>query len=325
MARRLILGVLFGVLVYAGILLWADHEQLALSLRDIAWWTVPAAMGLSLANYLVRFLKWERYLALLSIDVPRRTSLLIYLSGFSMGVTPGKMGEVLKSWMLRRVCGVRIHESAPIVVAERITDLLGYLILVAIGGIATQPDLQWVFWGTLFLCLAGIALVGSRRFARWTTALLARLPLVHGLAPRVERSFETTRVLLAPREVLVPTAISVVSWGCECVGFWLLADGFLPGSISLSYGVFAYATSAVLGAVAIILPGGLGATELSLGKLLRPRYQDFGQLTVEAARSKAVGAVLLARLSTLWFGVFVGLLATAVFQRRYGRVEVGED
>lgn len=322
MGRRLLLGVLFGVVLYAGILLWADQEDLTLSLSSIPWWTVPAAMALSFANYLIRFWKWEYYRGLLAIRVPRGTSLVIYLSGLSMGVTPGKMGEVLKSWMLRKVSGVRIHESAPIVVAERITDLLGYLILVAIGGLATQPELQWAFWATLLVCVAAIALVGSRRVARWTTAVLLRLPVVHRLAPRVERSFETTRVLLAPRRVLWPTAISVVSWGCECAGFWILADAFLPGSISPLFAVFAYATSAVIGALAIVLPGGLGATEWSLGTLLRRRYEDVGGVTLDLARSKAVGVVLLARLATLWFGVFVGLVAVAIFQRRHGKVEI---
>jgi len=323
MGRRLLFGILFGVVVYAGILLWADHDDLIDSLAGIAWWTVLAAMGLSFTNYLVRFSKWERYRTLLGIEIPRTTSFLIYLSGLSMGVTPGKMGEVLKSWMLRRVSGVRIHESAPIVVAERVTDLLGYLILVAIGGLATQPELQWVFWVTLAACLAAIALVGSRRVARWTTALLRRLPLVHRLAPRVEKSFESTRVLLAPREILFPTLISVVSWGCECVGFCLIVNAFLPGSVPLLFAVFAYASSAVIGALAIVLPGGLGATEWSLGTLVRRRYEVYGELSLDTARSLAVGAVLLARLATLWFGVLVGLIATSVFQRRYGRVGAG--
>ena len=57
-----------------------------------------------------------------------------------MSITPGKMGEVFKSWLLKKRTGTPIHASAPIVVAERFTDLLGYLILVAIGGIRTLPE-----------------------------------------------------------------------------------------------------------------------------------------------------------------------------------------
>ena len=31
-------------------------------------WVIPACCGLSLLNYVVRFAKWQRYLALLGVD-----------------------------------------------------------------------------------------------------------------------------------------------------------------------------------------------------------------------------------------------------------------
>ena len=327
MAKRLVLGVLFGVLVYTGIVLWIDLDNLRAALEGLSWWAVPAAMGLSLTNYLIRFLKWERYRRLLAIDLPTGTSFLVYLSGFSMGVTPGKMGEVLKSWMIKKVNGVRIHKSAPIVVAERFTDVTGYLILVALGGIGSHPDLAWVFWTTLLLCLIALFLIGSERFERGLVTFLRRVPALKRVAVKVEGSFASTRVLLAPREVIGPTLLSVVSWGAECFGFYLVANAFLPQAeqVSLHFAVFAYAISALLGAVAIFVPGGLGVTEWSLGALLRREYQSVAGFGLEVARSKAVGAVLLIRFATLWFGVFVGLGALGVFQRRFGHVDVGRE
>lgn len=324
MGRRLLTGVLFGVVVYVGIVLWADFDSLRRAISGISVWPVLAALGLSLANYLIRFLKWERYRRLLGIDIEVKTSFLIYLSGFSMGVTPGKMGEVLKSWMIRRVCGVRIHQSAPIVVAERITDLLGYLILIALGGIASHPEYAPVFWATIGLCVVTLFLAGSAAFGRFVTAVVARLPYVGRLAPKVAGSLESTRVLLAPRETIFPTLISVLSWGCECLGFWLIAAAFIDAPLSLDFAVFAYAISALVGAVVIFLPGGIGATEWSLGTLLRREYMALSGLELATAQAMAAGAVLITRGCTLWFSVLIGGIATAIFQRRYGRVEVGE-
>lgn len=323
--RRLLIGVLFGVVVYVGIVLWTDLEHFRLAISGISPWPVVAALGLSLANYLIRFLKWERYRRLLAIDIPVSTSFLIYLSGFSMGVTPGKMGEVLKSWMIRRVCGVRIHQSAPIVVAERVTDLLGYLILIALGGIASHPEYAPVFWVTIALCVVTLFLAGSAAFARIVTAVVGRLPYVGRLAPKVAGAFESTRVLLSPRETVFPTLISVLSWGCECLGFWLIADAFLEGAVPLDFAVFAYAISALVGAVVLFLPGGIGATEWSLGTLLRREYMAASSsLPLATAQATAAGAVLITRGCTLWFSVLIGGIATALFQRRYGHLEVGE-
>ena len=325
MGRRLLAGVLFGLLVYVGIALWADLRGVGEVLRAVPLWVIPAACGLSALNYALRFLKWQRYLHLLAIRVDLSTSALIYMAGLSMSITPGKMGEVFKSWLLRKVNGTRIHHSAPIVVAERLTDLLGYLILVAVGGLRTLPEYAWMFWVLLALCLAALLGVGSARVARLAVAITARLPLVAGLAPRLEVSFQSARVLLAPREVVLPTLVSVVSWGAECTGFWLIANAVVPGSMPFLYAIFAYAFSAVAGAVLIIFPGGLGVTEFSLGRLLRVRLTEHSGLPLEAAVGTAAGVVILTRLCTLWFAVLIGILATAAFTRRFGEVDESEN
>jgi hypothetical protein len=81
--------------------------------------------------------------------------------------------------------------------------------------------------------------------------------------------------------------------------------------------------------VLIIFPGGLGVTEILIGKLVRPRFQGelvrtLGTSTDAAlgiAQQKAAATVILARLCTLWFAVVVGIAATALFTRRFGEVE----
>jgi uncharacterized protein (TIRG00374 family) len=319
----MVLGCLFGVAVYVGMAIWADVDGLLDALARIPWWVVPACCGLSFLNYVVRFWKWQRYLHLLDVRLDRGTSFLIHLSGLSMSVTPGKMGEVFKSWLVKKQTGVPIHTTAPIVVAERFTDLLGYLILVAIGGIRTMPEYAPMFWATLALAVVALSLAGSQGFADLTTRVFRRLPYLWRLGPRIEGSFASTRILLAPREVLLPTLVSVVGWGLECTGFWLIADAVVPGSVPFLYAVFAFASSAVLGAVLIIFPGGLGVTEYSLGTLLRSRYELAGGLPLKLAQQSAAGVVILARLCTLWFAVGIGFLATALFKRRHGRIETG--
>ena len=53
-----------------------------------------------------------------------------------MSVTPGKVGELFKSALLYELKRTPVSQSAPIVVAERITDLLALVILTAIGALA---------------------------------------------------------------------------------------------------------------------------------------------------------------------------------------------
>ena len=328
LGRRLAFGTVAGLLVYAAMLLWADVGAIREALVDFDWLLIPIACGLSFTNYLVRFARWERYRKLLGIELERSTSFLIYLSGLSLTVTPGKMGEAFKSWLIRKVEGTPVHKSAPIVLAERFTDLLAFLALVAIGGLATQPEYAWIFWATLLLCACLLAVLVSERLAGLFVRLLQRLPVVHKLAPKVAAAFESTRVLLAPRELPFATIVSTLGWGLECFGFWLvaveLAGPDAQGSLPFLFAVYAFALSAVAGAILIIAPGGLGITEGTLSGLLGSRYRALG-LAPEAARARAASATMLIRLCTLWFAVGVGLCAWWLFNRRYSRAAVAES
>src|SRR5262245_53538578 len=97
LVRRLVLVVLLGVLIYAVLVVARGVGSVAATFRGYAWWTFGAACTLAFTNYLLRFLKWEYYLAVLGIrGVPKGESLLTFLSGFVLTVTPGKVGEVFK-------------------------------------------------------------------------------------------------------------------------------------------------------------------------------------------------------------------------------------
>ncbi len=321
---RLFIGIFLGLLVYAGMVLWADAGAIGAALADFPFILVPAAMGLSFLNYVVRFARWERYRGLLGIRMGRRTSFLIYLAGLSLTVTPGKMGEAFKSFLIRRVDGTPVHVSAPIVVAERFTDLLALLALVGIGGLATVPENAWIFWSTLGLCGVLLTVFCSERLAGLACDLLERTPLPGQFAPRLAQrargAFQSARVLLTPRELIVPTIVATFGWSLECFGFWLIANALAGGELPLLFAIYAFALSAVAGAVLILFPGGLGVTEGTLSGLLDARYRLLG-VAPEAARAKAASATILIRLCTLWFAVGIGLAALALFSREQAAAE----
>ena len=311
--RRILLGIFLGLLVYVGLALMADLPGIRASLSQVPPWMILAAMGLSLGNYLIRFARWERYRRLLGVSLDLKTSFLIHLSGLALTVTPGKMGEAFKSVLIKEVDGTPVSRSAPIVVAERFTDLLGFLILIAVGGLTTAPQYAWIFWGALAVCACLLGLTCSARAEGACLQLLARLPLVAGLAPKVQSSLESTRVLLAPRELPLPTLTAALGWGLECTAFWLLASALGP-AVPWLFATFVFALAAVAGAMAIILPGALGVTEGLMVWLLSERYIAMGAAAATASAS-ATAATILVRLCTLWFAMAVGLVALAIFRR----------
>ena len=67
--RRILYAMLLGVVVYGSFAVWRGLDRLGSELARFHWWAFGAACGLALANYGVRWLKWEFYLARLEIRV----------------------------------------------------------------------------------------------------------------------------------------------------------------------------------------------------------------------------------------------------------------
>ena len=50
-----------------------------------------------------------------------------------MAISPGKLGEVLKAVLVRGLVGTHVSRTASVVMAERLTDVAGLVVLGALG------------------------------------------------------------------------------------------------------------------------------------------------------------------------------------------------
>lgn len=316
--QRALIGVVLGVLLYVGAVLYVDLGRITAALAGYAWSAVLLALGLSSLNYLLRFLKWELCLGWLHVrgagpdDAPgltRGRSLLIYLAGLSMSVTPGKIGEVLRSYLLRLTDGVPFARTAPIVIADRLTDLVA-LVVLSLVGVSQFREYLPVVVATLALVVAGVVVLGTPRLCRGLLGLVARLPGLAAVAARAGALVDSSAALLRLRPLLVLSLISVIGWGLECVGYWLIVHGLVGAEASLTLCTFLWSTTTLIGALSF-LPGGLGATEGSLAVLT-------SRLAVGVTQPAALATTLLIRACTLWYGELVGGLALAALVRRTG-------
>jgi uncharacterized protein (TIRG00374 family) len=306
--RRVLYAMLLGVVVYGGFAVWRGLGSLGGQLARFHWSTFAAACGLALANYGIRWLKWEFYLARLGIRGVRRVdSLLTYLSGFVLTVTPGKVGEVFKSLVLFEICGVPASRTAPIVVAERITDVIGIVVLILIGSVGLSGGLLWAGLGTAAV-LVMVGVVSSRKLSVALISLVERLPgAFRRIGPRLQEAYESLATTLRPSNLLLPAVLSVGAWAMECAALWVILRGLGEGT-GFGLATFFYATSTLAGAL-VPVPGGLGVTETSL----QGQMQELGHVSPAASTA----AMILVRLATLWFAVLVGFVALSILRQRY--------
>lgn len=299
--KRLVPGLVLGFIVLIGLALLGDLREVSKSLLRFRWEYFLAALGFTLLNYALRFLKWHYYLGQIGVrGLPWPQSLRLFIAGFPLAVTPGKIGEALKGLWLNRMTRVPIGRGISVVVAERVSDGIAVMILSTLGVIA-YPQYWPAFVIILGLLLAVVILSQIRPAALFLLNLGEKLPLVNRMAHGLREFYEGSFSLFRPSAMLVAVLLGSISWLGEGIGFYCILLGLgMPPSIQLmATAIFVLAFSTAVGA-ASALPGGLGAAEVSIA----------GMLTLALGENPALStsATLLIRLATLWFGVALGLI-----------------
>ncbi len=315
--HKIILSLAFAALIYLALTLYADAPKLAQAILNWDWRWLPLILTAVLGNYLVRFVRWHYYLHVIGIkNVPLSVSILIFLSGFSLTMVPGKLGELLKSVLLKSRYGTPITYSASIVAAERLTDTLGMVLLVAVGLVVYPVGLPTLA-AILAATIVTVLLMQSRRLAESVLRLIERLPAVGRLAHLARNLYESALLMLRWKPLLLALALSVVAWFGECTAFFLVLVAFgVPATATLLLqATFIYGGASLFGAVTL-LPGGVGATEGSMTSLT--------QLLIGLDATIASAATLIVRVCTLWFAIIIGGIALLIFGLP-GRVLEVED
>lgn len=310
MWRKLLLSLLLGLLVLTALAFAGDAPRVIQALRGFPPALLPAILALTLWNYALRFVKWHMYVRRLRIAVTAMDSFGIFLCGLSMAMTPGKAGELLKSVLLRRMVGTPLAISAPIVLAERLTDGLAMMGLALTGVLLYRTAA--VPLAALAVVFAAIVMTSQLSVVRARVLpLILNHPRLSRQAESIGHLYQSARALLAPGLLLTAVGIGLISWSGECFAFYLVLTGlgFSSGSTLLIQAAFVLAVSTLIGS-ATLMPGGLGTAESSSTVLLIA--------VAHATRADAVAATLLIRLCTLWFGVGVGVTSLFLFRRRFG-------
>ncbi len=301
--QGLAITLAIGVAVYMFFAIRGEWSETAGAIGAFAWELAPVLLLLSLGNYLLRFVRWEIYLRMLDIRVPLGSSLKIFLAGLAMTITPGKVGEFLKSYLLKEAHGVPMATSAPVVFVERVGDLLGLIFLASLGVASYRPDMVPILVVASALCVTSIVVLQSEALTGLVLSIVGKLPVGDRIAPQVQALIDSSRALLGFRALVVGLLLATVAWFLECAGYWLAFGGFGVDDFELGLATFGYSISTLAG---VVSPGGIGVTDAGLIEIAE-------QLRgVSPAVSTA--ASFIVRVATLWFAVGLGAIALLRFK-----------
>ena len=282
---------------------YANFGNLLLALEKFNWIYLPLMIILVTLAYFVRFIKWNFFLRNVDVYLPLKQNLFVFFSGLSMTITPAKAGEIWKGWLIREINGENLSNTVPVVIVDRVTDVIG-LIILSLTGILYYKSGIYVLLILVILFAAFIIAIKSETISnRLISILETRAGRYSG---DIKDMHETFKRSLASKYLVGMSLLAVVAWFLECLSIFFVIQGF-GQSISLVLSVFLYSFASIVGAVSLI-PGGLGVAEATLSGLL----VIFG-----FSSSIAVGAALIIRLGTLWYGAILGFLIYSIFKKKF--------
>tara|TARA_Y100001936_G_scaffold20267_1_gene17375 strand:- start:35104 stop:36027 length:924 start_codon:yes stop_codon:yes gene_type:complete len=295
--RKIILIIIATIIVYAIFLLVTDINKLIDKIINFNIFYAPFIVGLVICSWMIVYYRWHLMLKLLGINIPHRSNFQIFLIGTSLGITPGKMGELFKSQILKDKYDIPRTKTAPIFLLEKFLDLSSALVISSIG-IIFFPEMTYLIVGGLFLVFLFIKIFSSKNLFQKFIHFIEKIKFFKKYSESISSSQEIFSDIIRKKEVIIFGLLSIVYWIVIGSAAYLILLGLGFEALSILNIISSYSISLVIGALSLI-PGGIGVAEASLVGLLTLQNIEF---------SDAVVAVVLIRLFTLWFSTISGFI-----------------
>lgn len=304
--NRLWLIILFAVVVYLVMAVYANLDDLSNALKSFNWRYLFLLIIFTTAGYLIRFIKWNYFLKQGQVKIGLMDNLFVFFSGLAMIITPAKLGEIWKGWLIKDINGEDLGKTVPVVIVDRFTDLIALLLLSLLGILYYEEGVSIII---IFVILFSvfIILIKSERVSSFLVALLEKR--AGRYSRNIKKMHQTFQKTMKVKNLISMSFLGVLAWFMECLGLYLVVQGF-GGQISLTLSIFIFSFASLAGAASMI-PGGLGVAEATLSGLLKL----FG-----LSSTMAIVSALIVRFGTLWYGAILGVAVYFLFKNKIKKI-----
>ena len=284
-----------------------DVNRISLNSIPKQYTTYCSILGLCIFSYVIRAVRWRKYLQELGYNLPKFYSVLTYVAGFAFTLAPGKIGELIK---------VRYYKDYKIPIifliggyfVERIFDFVVILCFALIFADFAMHTYTSLFFLLVTSVICTWFLFGIFRNNYFFNALLNfswfKCKIIRNLVLNSLDAFSAVKKLLTFRMLIVGFVLGFLGWFCEISSLYILSSIIASTSLSFPDAIGIYAISILVGAISF-MPGGLGTTEATMIALLVHHNYSIGD---------AILLTTICRFLTLWVAVFLGLLAVTALK-----------
>ena len=149
---NIVLLIIIGTITLYGIFLFVpDFNLIQEKISNFKINYLPLILLLVSVSWIPVIIKWHFLLKNCQIEIPLAKSVAVFLSGMFFDITPGQIGALMKSQILKTSSNIPRTKTAPIVLAEKVYDLIGAIVASIIGIIILGIHHHLIIIGILVL------------------------------------------------------------------------------------------------------------------------------------------------------------------------------
>jgi len=295
--NRIYLIIIGTIILYITFLIISDLNTIFKSITDINISYIPVILALGPISWGLLFLRWNFLLKNSDIHIPVKENFKIFLVGYAMSATPGKIGELIKSQLLSSRYNIPKKNTVPIVFVEQFYNLLGILFISIIGIFHFEFSIYAVI-SIGIVCSIIFSLINSKKFFEKTINILSKKKIFKKYTESLIESHTVLKNSVKGKIFVKSSLLSICFWLVESLIAYFVLHSF--GVFNLEFITLSatYTTSIIIGVVSF-LPMGIGVVEGSLAGFL-----SFHGIEL----SLTLTLVIFIRIFTRWYGVTVGLI-----------------
>ena len=115
---KVILIVVISILIYVSFLIISDINLISKEFTNFQYEYLPLILVLISSGFFSLILRWNLLLKKSGINIPNTSSILIFMSGVSLSIVPGKAGELIKSELLKIKFDVPRSKSVSLIIID---------------------------------------------------------------------------------------------------------------------------------------------------------------------------------------------------------------
>jgi len=290
------------IVFYFAIIIFSDITKISTDLEKIKLEYYPLIFLLVIINIILLGIRFHFLLKKLDLKLKLSDSLLVFISGLSMVLTPGAGGTIIKSFILKKKIGKSYSSTTPLIIYEKWLELTSILIVIGIL-------LFWInFTESIIIFIIGIVFniiflmaLKNEKGLDHINNLIQKIGPLKNLTINVKEARDSFDKLTSIRTTIGSLLITLVTKINAVVIIFLIFESFGINFDFLLSGQI-YFTSFLIGVLSFI-PGGIIITEASLIGLILKQGVELSMASI---------LVLVIRFVTLWFATIIGLVALKV-------------